>query len=264
MYLYLYLFPPKSFDISLPMPPESCMPREFIAQLRKRPLTSKTNKYRKSYFNVERRLWSFGNTKDWIFWLWYISKSLSTSGVSPKRGIESGVKDSGPQITVLCPTLSSIGKRLQCVICKRWSNILDNVSDTKSIEMITCGLLPDRACMSPCWGQRGQRQIQAVLPRIQGWPQTLPGRVCRFAPGIVLDIGYNLRKSCLPLCRLNRQDISGWGWPQGLEWCRRRCRRAQRQTEAWPLQPLHLYRDGSDYGGHDGFHQIKCTVKLKQ
>ena len=50
MYLYLYLFPPKSFDISLPMPPESCMPREFIAQLRKRPLTSKTNKYQKSEF----------------------------------------------------------------------------------------------------------------------------------------------------------------------------------------------------------------------
>ena len=48
-----------------------------------------------------------------ILWLWYISKGLSTSGVSPKRGIESGVKDSGPQITVLCPTLSSIGKRLQ-------------------------------------------------------------------------------------------------------------------------------------------------------
>ena len=50
MYLYLYLFPPKSFDISLPMPPESCMPREFIAQLRKRPLTSRTNKYQKSEF----------------------------------------------------------------------------------------------------------------------------------------------------------------------------------------------------------------------
>ena len=76
-------------------------------------------------FNAERRLWSFRKTNNCAcFSILWLFKSVHTSGVSPKRGIESGVKDSGPQITVLCPTLSSIGKRLQCVGATYWTMYL--------------------------------------------------------------------------------------------------------------------------------------------
>ena len=114
---------------------------------------------------------------------------LFTSGVSPKRGIESGVNDSGPQITVLWPTLSSIGSRLGILY-----------SDQPRLSLVACELLPDRAGRSPCWGQRGQKQIQVGLPRTLGSPQKLPGRACCFAPGRNPMSGGQKLRSVTCLC----------------------------------------------------------------